>query len=94
MVTGHASRALCNELVRANLGTCFVYAGLAKTELKAGRVKLAERFLGLARSSHGAMLRFLAKVEDEKQRNEIRANLVHLEEKLAVLYGQLNPDRV
>jgi hypothetical protein len=40
------------------------------------------------------MRRFLGKVEDEKQRDEIRANLVHLEEKLALLQGQLKPDRV
>lgn len=94
MVTGQAPRTLCNDLVRANLGTCFVYAGLAKSELKAGKLKPAERFLGLARSRYEAMLRFLGKVEDETQRNEIRANLVHLEEKLALLQGQLTPDRV
>lgn len=94
MVTGQATRTLCNELVRANFGTCFVFVELAKSELKAGKFRPAERFLGLARSSHDAMRRFLGKVEDEKQRDEIRANLVHLEEKLALLQGQLKPDRV
>jgi hypothetical protein len=75
-------------------GRALFTPGLRKSELKAGKFRLAEQSLGLARSRYDAMLRFLGKVEDEKQRDEIRANLVHLEEKLALLQGQLKPDRI
>ena len=69
MLTGQATRALCNQLVRVNLGTCFLYAGLANTELRAGERRLAERSLALARSSQAAIQRFLYKMDDEPQRN-------------------------
>ncbi len=94
MITSQATRTLCNELVRTNVGTCFVYAGLAKSELNAGKRKLAERSFGLACSSHEAILRFLGKVEDERERNEIQGNLVQLGNKLDLLRGQLKPEPV
>lgn len=94
MITGQATRNICNALARANLRTCFLYAGLAKSELKAGNQRLAERSFGLARSSHEAILRFMGKLEDERQRNEIRANLIQLEKKLDLLQGQLKPKPV
>jgi hypothetical protein len=94
MITGYGTRNLCIELVRANLGTCFVYAGLALSELEAGKRALAVRSFGLARSSHGAILRFLGKLEDERHRNEIRTNLVQLEKKLDLLQRQLQPEAV
>jgi hypothetical protein len=94
MITGQATRNICNALVRANLGTCFMYAGLAKSELKAGNHVLAERSFGLARSSHGAILRFMGKLDDERQHNEIRTHLIQLEEKLDLLQGQLRTEPV
>jgi hypothetical protein len=87
-------RALCYELVRANLGTCFTHAGLAKSQLDAGKRGLAERSFGLARSSHEAMLRFLGRVEDEGQRHEVQTKLGQLREKLDVLQRQLHPEPV
>jgi len=66
-----------------------MYAGLAKSELNEGKLRLAEQSFGLAKSSHEAILRFVGKLEDEGQRNEIQANLVQLGEKLDVLRGQL-----
>jgi hypothetical protein len=92
MSTRQATRALCNQLIRVNLGTCFLYAGLAKSELQAGQRRLAERSFGLARSSHEAIQRFLGKLEDERQRNEVETHLVRLGEKLDLLQGQLKPE--
>jgi hypothetical protein len=86
------TRAVCYELVRANLRTCFIHAGLAKTEFEAGKRGLAERSLDLARSSHEAMLRFLGRVEDERQRHEVQTKLGQLREKLDLLQRQLNPE--
>jgi hypothetical protein len=92
MVDVNDSQAtLCCELLRANIGTCFMYAGLAKAELDAGKRVLAERSLGLARSSHEAIMRFLGKMEDEHQRNEFFPKLAQLREKLDLLRLQLNP---
>ncbi len=85
-------RAVCNELVRANLGTCFAHAGLAKSEFEAGKRGPAERSFGLARSSHEAMLRFLGRVEDEGQRHEVQTKLRQLREKLDLLQRQLHPE--
>ena len=84
-------QTVCCEIVRANLGTCFTHAGLAKCEFEAGKRGLAERSFGLARSSHDAMLRFLGRVEDEELRDEVQAKLGQLREKLDVLQRQLRP---
>jgi len=92
-MTSQLSRTVCNEVVRANLGTCFIYMGLAKSELKAGKRALAEQSLGLARSSHAAILRFLGRLEDEGQRSEVQTNLVQLGKNLDLLQGQLEPQR-
>jgi hypothetical protein len=94
MITGQATRNLCNELVRVNLGICFMYAGLAKSELNAGKQRLAERSFGLARSSHEAILRFLGKLEDERLRSEIQTNLIQLEQRLDLLRGHFKPEPV
>jgi hypothetical protein len=90
MMTSQATRTVCC-LVRANLGTCFIHAGLAKSQFDAGKRGPAERSFELARSSHDAMVRFVEKVEDQAQRDEIQIKLVHLRHKLDFLQWQLNP---
>jgi hypothetical protein len=93
MSTSQAARTVfC--LVQANLGTCFIHAGLAKSQFEAGKRGLAVRSFHLAWSSHDSMLRFVGKVEDELQRNEVQTQLVRLREELDILEWKLNPEPV
>jgi hypothetical protein len=89
-MTASQTRTVCSALVRANLGTCFIHAGLAKSQFEAGKRGLAERSFQLARSSHDAILRFVNRVEDEGQRHEVQTKLVDLRLKLDFLQWQLN----
>jgi hypothetical protein len=93
MTSNNENRQLvCNQIVRANLGTCFTHAGLAKSAFEAGQQGLAERSLVMARSSHESTLRFLGHVEDEGQRDEVQTMLSQLGEKLDVLQRQMHPE--
>jgi hypothetical protein len=91
MIHREGKKTICCEIVRANLGTCFVHAGFAKSELEAGRRGMAESSFGLARSGYDAMLRFLGRVEDQCQREEVHLKLVQLGEKLEFLQWKLKP---
>lgn len=93
MSSSEATRTVCC-LLRANLGTCFVHTGLAKIQFEAGKRGLAERSVQMARSSHDSILRFVERVEDERQRNEILTQLVHLRQRLDLLQWQLSPEAV
>jgi hypothetical protein len=69
-----------------------MYVELAKSELQAGQRRLAERSFGMARIGAEALKRFLGKLEEKCQRDEVETKLVKLREKLDLLQGQLNPD--
>jgi hypothetical protein len=91
MIHREGKQTVCCEIVRANLGTCFVHVGLAKSQLEAGKRGTAESSFGLARSGYDAMLRFLGRVEDQCQREEVHLKLVQLGEKLDFLQWKLKP---
>lgn len=91
MIHREGKQTVCCEIVRANLGTCFVHVGLAKSQLEAGKRGTAESSFGLARSGYDAMLRFLGRVEDQCQREEVNLKLMQLGEKLDFLQWQLRP---
>jgi hypothetical protein len=91
MINREGKQTVCCEIARANLGTCFVHAGLAKSQLEAGKRGFAEQSFGLARSGHEAILRFLGRVEDQCQREDVHLKLAQLGEKLDHLQWQLKP---
>jgi hypothetical protein len=81
---------ICRELIRNNLDTCFMFAGLAKHEMEAGKRGPAERAFGCAQCSYEAILRFLNTVENEEQRSEVQPKVLQLREGLELLTRELN----
>ena len=81
---------ICRELIRNNLDTCFMFSGLAKHEIEAGKRGPAERAFGCAQCSYEAILRFLNTVENEEQRNEVQTKVLQLREGLDFLTRELN----
>jgi hypothetical protein len=77
------------KLAEGNLVTCFVFAGLARTELDSGNQRAAERSFGQARTSHEAVLRFLARDGHEEHRLVFQAELNQIDKKLDDLKGQI-----
>jgi hypothetical protein len=81
---------ICRDLIRNNLDTCFMFAGLAKHEIEAGKRGPAERAFGYAQCSYEAILRFLDTVGNEEQRSEIQPKVIQLREGLEFLTRELN----
>jgi hypothetical protein len=77
-------------LIRNNLDTCFIFAGLAKHEIEAGKRGPAERAFGCAQCSYEAILRFLNIVGDEEQRREVQTKVLQLREGLDFLTRELS----
>jgi hypothetical protein len=81
---------ICRDLMRNNLDTCFMFAGLAKHEFEAGKRGPAERAFGCAQCSYEAILRFLNTVENEEQRSEVQTKVLQLREGLDFLTRELH----
>jgi hypothetical protein len=85
-----SQKRIRRELIRNNLDTCFMFAGLAKHEIEAGKRGPAERAFGCAQCSYEAILRFLKNVENEEQRSEVQTKVLQLREGLDLLTRELN----
>lgn len=80
---------VCRELVRSNLGMGFVLVGLARAALQAGKREAVERAGASARGIHDNLLRFLGRIENDVQRNQLEVEVAPLGEKLDSLDGEL-----
>jgi hypothetical protein len=70
------------DFLQTDLGLCFTFADLAKTERQIGDRDAARRVLEKAETGYATIARFLADVENADQRYEIAQKLAELRARL------------
>jgi hypothetical protein len=70
------------DFLRTDLGLCFTFADLAKTEREFGDRAAAHRVLEKAETGYSTILRMLADVENAEQKYEFEQRLIELRAKL------------
>ena len=70
------------DFLRTDLGLCFTFADLAKTEREIGDRAAAHRVLEKAEIGYGTILRMSADVDNADQKHEIVQKLTELRAKL------------
>jgi len=70
------------DFLQTDLGLCFTFADLAKTEREIGDRDAAHRILEKAETGCAAIARFLADVENPDEKNEITQKLLELRARL------------
>jgi hypothetical protein len=70
------------DFLQTDLGLCFTFADLAKTERQIGDRDAARRVLEKAETGYATIARFLAEVENADQKYEIAQKLAELRARL------------
>jgi hypothetical protein len=70
------------DFLRTDLGLCFTFADLAKTEREIGDRAAAQRVLEKAETGYATIARMLAHVENADQKHEIEQKLTELRTRL------------
>ena len=74
-----------------DLALCFTFADLVRTELGLGDREAAQRVLAKAEDGYATIARFLPKVEDAEQQEEIKRKLNDLRTTLDGIQHELQP---
>ena len=77
------------DFLQTDLALCSTFVGLVKTELDLGAEEAAERVYNKAEQGHATIERFLPRVEDITQRQEIGHKLIDLRSRLDALKTRL-----
>jgi hypothetical protein len=70
------------DFLQTDLGLCFTFTDLAKTERHIGDQDAARRVLEKAEAGYATIARFLADVKDANQKSEIAQKLAELRARL------------